>query len=116
MEWWNGRPFETETSPAAQMAGLSVCRDQRRMDVGWWPLFVIGLAFLVALVDRSSTGRGMWYATLVGALFWLPHIHWSSIATGGWLPWVTLSATQIIALCIWAWCAAISRALVWVRT
>lgn len=100
--------------PCAAISG--VCLWAAFPDVGWWPLFVIGLAFLVALVGRSSTGRGMWYATLVGALFWLPHIHWSSIATGGWLPWVTLSATQIIALCIWAWCAAISRALVWVRT
>ena len=50
MEWWNGRPFETETSPAAQMAGLSVCRDQRRMSVGGIP----GCGMVAAFRHRAG--------------------------------------------------------------
>ncbi len=82
----------------------------------WWWLTVPSLAVLVAVVDRSRAGRATWYAALVGAGFWLPHIEWVRVAVGGWMPWVVLAATQAVALAVWGWTVSVARVWGWTRT
>ncbi len=84
--------------------------------VDWWWLTAPSLAVLVAVVDRAPAGRAAWYGALVGAGFWLAHIEWVRVATGGWLPWVALAATQVIPMAAWAWTVSAARVWRWTRT
>ncbi|MCI1641143.1 MAG: apolipoprotein N-acyltransferase [Actinomyces sp.] len=81
----------------------------------WWWLTVPSLAVLVALVDRVGAGRASWYAALVASGFWLGHIEWVRVATGGWLPWVALAATQVVPVAAWAWTVSVARVWRWTR-
>lgn len=85
-------------------------------DVGWSWAVVPSLAVLVATVDRVGAGRASWYCVLVGMAFWLAHIEWARVATGGAMPWVVLSATQAVALGLWGWTVSVTRVWAWART
>ena len=85
-------------------------------DQGWWFLLVPSLALFVSALDRVGTLRATWYAAVVAAGFWLPHIEWVRVATGGWMPWVVLSLTQVIAWALWGWTVSVARVWRWTRT
>lgn len=85
-------------------------------DVGAWYATIISLALIIAVVDRSRTGAAMFYSGLFGAVFWLPHVHWATIASGGWLPWVMLALTQILWSILWGLSVRILHMWSWART
>lgn len=83
-------------------------------DVGWWFLQVPALALLVAAVDRVGATRAAWYGFAFGLAFFIPHISWANVATGGtYLPWIALATAQALFLGAWAWSVAVAR--VWAR-
>ena len=85
-------------------------------DVDWWFLLVPSLALLVSVIDRVGAWRATWYTSLFALAFWLAHIEWVRVATGGWLPWVALSMTQVLALALWGWTVSVARVWRWTRT
>lgn len=84
-------------------------------DVGAWWLSFPSLALLFSRIDGASPGRGAWIAGVFGAGFWLPHVSWSVPATGGWVPWVALAATQVFFVAFWGALASLTQVLAWTR-
>ncbi|WP_175955516.1 apolipoprotein N-acyltransferase [Schaalia sp. Marseille-Q2122] len=85
-------------------------------DVGAWYASIISLALIIAVVDHSRAWGAIFYAGLFGSVFWLPHVHWATIASGGWLPWVMLALTQILWWMLWGLCVRIFQVWPWART
>lgn len=76
----------------------------------WWLIFP-SLAIYFSRVDHSTLSRGLLNTVVFGFSWWLPLIHWVTLATGGYLPWVALATTQVIALCLWAVIARLSQSI-----
>ncbi|WP_051259464.1 apolipoprotein N-acyltransferase [Schaalia suimastitidis] len=85
-------------------------------DVGLWFLSFVALALVFSRLENATSGRALLIGTFFGAAFWLPHITWVLPATGGWLPWVALATTQIIAYALWAFFASRIRFLPFGKT
>lgn len=84
-------------------------------DVGAWYAAIVSLALIIAVVDHSRAWGAVFYAGLFGAAFWLPHVHWATIASGGWLPWVMLALTQILWWMLWGLSLRIFQMWRWAR-
>lgn len=77
-------------------------------DLGIWPFIVVSLGLIFGVVDRVGAWAGAGYAAIFGAVFWFPHLQWAQIsANGGPLPWIALSATQVIAWAMWGGLASL---------
>lgn len=85
-------------------------------DVGAWYASIISLALIIAVVDHSRAWAAMFYAGLFGVAFWLPHVHWATIASGGWLPWVMLALTQILWWMLWGLSVRVLHTWSWALT
>lgn len=81
--------------------------------LSWWWALIPSLAVFFSRVDGPSTRRSLLNTLVFALCWWLPLIHWVTLATGGWLPWVALAATQVLAILVWTLIARLSR--VWRR-
>lgn len=86
-------------------------------DVDAWYLTIPSLALLIALVERHGAPGAALVASVAGWAFWIPHISWVPLATGGGsLPWVALAATQVVALAAWGAFVRLARRAAWTDT
>lgn len=82
-----------------------------------WFLAPISVALLVAAIDRVGPWRGAGYAALWAMAFFVPHISWMNVATGGvYLAWILLAAAQAFFLGLWGLFFAGTGAMSWART
>lgn len=83
-----------------------------------WFMAIPSLALLVAAVDRETPLRAAAYTGLWAMVFFIPHLSWINVATGGvYLAWILLAVSQAFFLGIWgALFAAVTRAFEWART
>lgn len=86
-------------------------------DWGIWPLSVVALAIMLSVVDSIRPGSAAFYSAIFGVVFWLPHLQWSQVSTGGaWLPWFALTTTQVLAFMLWGFTASWVTRIAFVRT
>ncbi|MDO4259564.1 MAG: apolipoprotein N-acyltransferase [Actinomycetaceae bacterium] len=85
-------------------------------NLGLWWLTIPAMALLLARIDQARPRRAALIAAVFGATFWLPHIHWATLATGSVAPWLALSTVQTLFVAAWGACAAATRRLQWTRS
>lgn len=86
-------------------------------DVNLWFLSVPSLALLIGVLDGVGVARSGWYSWLWGFLFFLPHISWINIATGGiYFAWILLAAVQATYFAVWGACFTATKTWRWGRT
>lgn len=82
----------------------------------WWWALAPSLALFFSRIDRAGTGRALANGFVFASCWWLPLVSWVTLATGGWLPWIALAATQILAILIWTLIARLVRVWSWTAT
>lgn len=83
--------------------------------LSWWWALIPSLALFFSRVDGRSTRRSLLNALVFALCWWLPLIHWVTLATGGRLPWIALAATQILAILAWTLIVRLVRVWRWAR-
>ena len=85
--------------------------------VGWWFLMIPSLALLVGILDRVGPLRAAGYGALWAMAFFMPHISWMMVATGGtWGAWIALAAAQAFFLALWAGSFSALGTWAWARS
>lgn len=107
------RPFHRDLFLSA-LAGWGVWASFPSLS--WWWALIPSLALFFSRVDGPSTSRSLLNTLVFASCWWLPLVHWVTLATGGWLPWVALAATQILQILVWTLIARLCRVWAWART
>ncbi|WP_243442543.1 apolipoprotein N-acyltransferase [Schaalia vaccimaxillae] len=82
-------------------------------DAGLWWLVVPSLALFFSRIDTVGWGRSLLYTIVFATCFWLPLIDWVVLATGGWLPWIALTASQVFFYAVWVLCVKLIEVWHW---
>lgn len=81
--------------------------------LSWWWMTIPALAVYFSRLEGRGLGRMVLNTIVFAGCWWIPLVSWVPLATGGVLPWISLAATQIIALVVWVVIVRLSRAWMW---
>ena len=81
----------------------------------WWLVFP-SIALLARLVTNVRPGRAMWLTAVWAMVFFVPHISWMLIASGTYVAWGLLAASQAFFISFWGLFLSASQSWRWARS